>query len=201
MRALYLSYKDFDSFIKMQLVVIFVISLSWALILPIVTKLQGLLWATSIISGYLILHQLSVFLMPMMRNVSLKQSYKWMIWLDFIYCISVLLFFYDELIFLYTEATLMVAYGIVISVFGINYDAFLMEKYSTESFKDIQYVERMVMAVAGIVGYLIVIFVDVLSEDVGTSIKVFLVILMVNLGIQLYNYKYFWNDLTEQNKE
>ncbi len=69
MKELLNSYKDFDSFIKMQLLVIFVISLSWALILPIVTKLQGLLWATSIISAFMIIHKLAAFIMPYFKGV------------------------------------------------------------------------------------------------------------------------------------
>jgi hypothetical protein len=179
----------------MQLLVIFVISLSWALILPIITKLQGLLWATSIISAYLIIHKLSVFITPYFKHLSIRQSYGALIVLDGLYLVSVLLYFYDPLIFLYTEASLMVVYGIVMTVFGISYDAFLMEKYNSNTFKDVQYLERMSMAVAGIIGYSVVIFIDIISQDIGIAIKTFFVILSINLGFQLYNYIYFWKNL------
>ncbi len=199
MKELLNSYKDFDSFIKMQLLVIFVISLSWALILPIVTKLQGLLWATSIISAFMIIHKLAAFIMPYFKGVSLRVSYRNLIILDFLYLASVPLYFYDPLVFLYTESALMVIYGIIMSIFGINYDAYLMERYQTKTFKDVQYLERMTMAVSGIIGYLIVIAIDILSKDMGTSIKVFIVLLTINLVFQVYNYKYYWNkfDLKE----
>ncbi len=112
---------------------------------------------------------------------------------------SVPLYFYDPLVFLYTESALMVIYGIIMSIFGINYDAYLMERYQTKTFKDVQYLERMTMAVSGIIGYLIVIAIDILSKDMGTSIKVFIVLLTINLVFQVYNYKYYWNkfDLKE----
>lgn len=194
MRELLQSYKGFDSFIKMQLLVIFVIVLSWALILPIVTKLQGLLWATSIISAYLILHKLSSFLLPYFKNASLKASYRGMIALDVLYLLGVPTYFIDPLLFLYVEAFLMVVYGIILSVFGINYDAYLMKKYDEKIFKDVQYVERLVMAIGGIIGYLIVMFIDVLTSNMGTAIYVFMVILSINVLFQLYNYNYFWNN-------
>ena len=194
MRELYKSYQGFDGFIKTQLMVMFVISLSWSLILPILTKLQGLLWATSIISAYLVLHRLSAFLLPYFKNTSLKQAYKNMIILDVLYLLSVPLYFIDPLLFLYTEAALMVIYGVMLSVFRISYDAFLMTRYDTSKFKDIQYSERIVMSVAGIIGNLLVIMLDVISSNIGVAIYTFMVILSVNVVFQLFNYRFHWND-------
>ena len=198
MKELFNSYKGFDNFIKMQLLVIFVISFSWALIFPIVAKLQGLLWATSIISAYMIVHKLSTFIMPYFKNTSLKQSYKWLIILDILYLLFIPTYFIDPLLFLYSEAALMVVYGVVLSIFGISYDAYLMETYNTRIFKDVQYVERLFMAVAGIVGYSIVIFIDVISSSIEVSLYTFMCILAINVLFQLYNYKYFWNNLKEK---
>jgi len=181
----------------MQLLVIFVISFSWALIFPIVAKLQGLLWATSIISAYMIVHKLSTFIMPYFKNTPLKQAYKWLITLDVLYLLFIPTYFIDPLLFLYSEAALMVVYGVILSIFGISYDAYLMQTYNTTIFKDVQYVERLFMAVAGIVGYSIVIFIDVISSSIETSLYTFIVILTLNVLFQLYNYKYFWKDLKE----
>ena len=174
--------------------VMFVISLSWALILPILTKLQGMLWATSIISMYLILNRFSAFLLPYFKNTSIKKSYRNMITLDILYLVSVPLYFVDPLLFLYTEATLMFVYGIILSIFGISYDAFLMTKYNTSTFKDIQYSERIVMAVAGILGYAVVILLDIFSNNIETIVYTFIVILSMNVLFQLFNYRYYWNE-------
>lgn len=197
MNTLYKSYLKFDEFLKMQLFVIAVISLSWALILPVVMKLQGLLWTASIISAYLILQKLSVFVYPYFRDWSLKQSYGYMITLDFIYLFSLPLYFYDPLVFIYTEACLMVVYGLILNVFGINYNAYLMERYSKNIFKDNQYLERIYMALAGIVGYCVVIIGEWFTNDLGIIILIFMGILSLNLAIQLYNYNKYWIKLEE----
>ncbi len=67
----------------------------------------------------------------------------------------------------------MVVYGLFLNVFGINYNAYVMETYNTKTFKDIQYVESMTMAVAGILGYAIVAGIDILSSNIFTSFEGF----------------------------
>ncbi len=54
MKEMYKIYKDLDEFLRMQIIIVGLISFSWALIIPLVTKLQGMLWITSLISAYLI---------------------------------------------------------------------------------------------------------------------------------------------------
>ena len=75
-------HQNFDQFIKMQLYMVATVSLSWSLMVPIIIKLQGVLWTASIISGYLIIQKLSVFIYPYFKNWLLKQSYKYLIILD-----------------------------------------------------------------------------------------------------------------------
>ena len=190
-------HQNFDQFIKMQLYMVATVSLSWSLMVPIIIKLQGVLWTASIISGYLIIQKLSVFIYPYFKNWLLKQSYKYLIILDVFYMLSLPIYFYDPLIFIYVETGLVVIYGLIMNVFGINYDAFLMNKYSTNIFKDIQYVERIYMACAGIVGYLLVIVIELFTEKLDTIILIFFVMLGFNLVIQIYNYKNYWVGLEE----
>jgi hypothetical protein len=57
-------YRSFDGFLKMQLAIILIINLGWALIIPIVYKMQGMLWTTSMISGYLILSRATGLVSP-----------------------------------------------------------------------------------------------------------------------------------------
>ena len=100
MKDLIKNYKKFDDFIKIQLFVLFIITLSWSLVLPIVTKLQGLMWTTSMISIYLILQKLSVFVMPYFKNSSLKISYSILIALDFAYMLSMFIYFVNVELFI-----------------------------------------------------------------------------------------------------
>ncbi len=199
MHELYKNYKSLDEFIKVQLFVLFIVTLSWSLVIPIVTKLQGLLWTTSMISIYLILHKLSVFIMPYFKKISLKTSYKTLIILDIVYMLSMFIYFINIELFIYTEAILVVIYGLCVSVFGINYSMYVMKRYDEHVFKDTQYLEQMAMAIAGITGYLIVITVGEITQDMGVNIKVFMLFIILNLFIQLYNYKKYWKNL--QNKE
>jgi len=195
MHKLFESYDKFDAFIRMQFLVLFVINFSWALIIPIVTKLQGMLWATSLISGLLILHRLSTFLMPLLKKVTLKGTYKVLIWMDFLYLVGIPLYFVSPMGFLYTEALIMVFYGLYVNMLGINYNVFLMEKYQAEIFKEVQVVSAMIMSVAGIVGFVIVALIDIISSSIETSLYFFMALLTINLMFQLYNYKYYWKDI------
>ena len=197
MRELIRNYKQFDEFIRVQLFVLFIVTLSWSLVLPIVTKLQGILWTTSMISAYLILHKLSVFIMPYFKKVSLKSSYKTLIILDIIYMLSMFIYFIDINTFIYVEAILVVIYGLSVNIFGINYSMYVMKKYDSEVFKDTQYLEQIAMACAGIIGYLIVIIVGEITKDMGMSIKFFMVFILFNLIVQFYNYNKHWKQLKE----
>lgn len=195
MNELIKNYKKFDNFIKVQLFVLFIVTLSWSLVLPIVTKLQGLMWTTSMISAYLILHKLSVFIMPYFKKVSLKSSYMSLIILDIVYLLSMVIYFIDVEYFIYTEAILVVVYGLAVNIFGINYRLYIMDRYKANIFKDTQYSEQIAMAVAGIIGYAIVILVGEVTQDMGMSIKVFMVFILFNLAIQVHNYKNYWASL------
>lgn len=195
MSKLFKNTLKFEKFIKVQLFVLFVVTLSWSLVLPIVTKLQGLFWTTSMISVYLILHKLSVFIMPLFKNISLKKSYEILIILDVIYMLSMGVYFYDIKLFIYTEAILMVVYGLSLSIFSINYKLYIMKSYNTNTFKDTQYAEQIIIAIAGIVGYTVVIFIEGMTHDMNLNIKIFMIFIFFNLLVQFNNYKKYWKSL------
>lgn len=185
-------YKSFDDFLKMQLLIILIINLGWALIIPIVFKMQGLLWTTSMISFYLILSRATGLLSPYFRNVELKQSYFNLISLDFLYMLSINVYYFNKECFLYIEALLAVFYSIFFTVFQINYNAYIMSKYETDIYKDMKYCESAASSIAGILGYATVIF---LEHTIGSSnsIIAFEVILIFAFWLQIYNYKKYYN--------
>jgi hypothetical protein len=195
MQELLKNYQKLDKFIKMQLFMLFIVTLSWSLVIPIVTKLQGLLWTTSMISLYLILQKVSVFIMPYFKNINLITSYKTLILMDIIYTLSILTYFADKDLFVYIEAVVIIIYGLCTSVFGINYSMYVMKRYNEHIFKDTQYLEQMIMATAGILGYLIVIAVGELTQSMDMNIKTFLFFIVVSLLIQFYNYQTYWKKL------
>ena len=194
MKELYNEYLKFDNFLKMQLLIVFIISFCWSLVIPIVTKLEGLLWSTSLISFFMILNKLSVFVSPYLKKLSLKETYKYLVYLDIAYFGSIFLYFIDPLWFLYFDSILMLIYSVIMNVFGINYDAFLMKNYNETIFKDIQYIERMIMASAGIFGLIIVIFIGYFFS-LNILMITFSIFLFINVCFQIYNYKTFWKTI------
>ena len=192
MRELFKNTLKFDEFIKVQLFVLFIVTFSWSLVLPMVIKLQGVYWTTTMISMYLILQKISIFWIPFFKEISLKKSYKILIVLDLIYMLSMVIYFYDVSVFIYAEAILMVLYGLSVSIFSINYKIYIMKSYSENVFKDTQYVEQLVIGTAGMFGYMIVILVGEITHDMDVNIKVFMIFILFNLLIQFNNYKKYW---------
>jgi hypothetical protein len=185
-------YRSFDGFLKMQLAIILIINLGWALIIPIVYKMQGMLWTTSMISGYLILSRATGLVSPYFRNVELKQSYLNLIILDFFYMLSINIYYFSGELFLHVEAFLGIVYSIFLTVFHINYNAYVMDKYETEIYKDMKYCETAAASIAGILGYSIVIL---LENSFGSrnSIFIFEIILILAFWLQIYNYKKYYS--------
>ena len=192
MRSLIKYYRSFDGFLKMQLAIILIINLGWALIIPLVYKMQGLMWTTSMISGYLILSRATGLVSPYFRNIELKQSYLNLIILDFFYMISINLYYFSGELFLQVEAFLGIIYSVFLTVFHINYNAYVMDKYETEIYKDMKYCETAAASIAGILGYSIVIL---LENSFGSrnSIFIFEVILILAFWLQIYNYKKYYS--------
>lgn len=197
MKEIFTNFMKFDNFLKTQILIIACISFNWSLILPLITKLQGLLWATSMISAYLILQKASAFIYPYFQSLKINVAYAGLIILDIIYTISLSVFFVDPGIFLYIEGVLMLLYGIVMNVFGINYNTYLMRAYDNDTFKSLQYVERMAMAFAGIIGFGVVILFDLITHDMNKIVMTFMVISIIVVIIQILNYKRFWTNLNE----
>jgi len=94
---------------------------------------------------------------------------------------------------------IVVVYGLSVNVFGINYSMYVMKRYDEEIFKDTQYLEQISMAFAGIIGYTIVILVGEITQDMGMNIKFFMIFILFNLLLQLYNYKKYWRKIEGNN--
>lgn len=195
MKSFTKSFMDFDAFVKMQMLSIGVASFSWALIIPIITKLQGTLWATYMISGYLIFSRSSAFISPLFRKIKLKTSFQVMVGLTGVYFLTLFVYFLNVHTFLVIEAILMFSYGVFLNNYIINYNMFIMGTYKADIFRDIQYFGQMIMAGAAIFGFLITAMIDVFANDMGTSIICFMFMILVSLGVNIYNYMMFWKHI------
>jgi len=188
MRELIKNYKGFDRFLQDQLVIGLFIQCTWALVSPLIMKLQGLLWTTTYISVYMIMIKMAGLFVPYFKGTHIKKSYKTIIGLNVLYVIATCLYFYDQDIFLWTESLLSVFFCINSVVLHIGWDVYVVENYGKETFEDYKYCSTFRDSVGGIGGYSIVIFIYQLLDQFQ-SMKLFVFLMLFVLQLQLYNYR------------
>ena len=170
------------------------ITCTWALISPIIMKLQGLLWTTSFISFYLILMRVGGIIAPYFKGTHIKNSYRSIIFLNFLYIFSTLLFFVDHQYFLWAESFLSIFFCINSIVLHIGWDVYVVNKYNKETFEDYKYCSTFRDGIAGIGGNVIVIGIfSVLSQQ--QSIKLFVMLMVTVLLLQVYNYRIHYSSM------
>ena len=120
------NFKSFDRFLQDQLMIGLYIQCTWALVTPLVMKLQGMLWTTTYISVYLILMRMSGLIVPYFKGTHIKKSYKNIIFLNFLYVIATCLYFYDQHVFLWTESFLSIFFCVNSVVLHIGWDVYVV---------------------------------------------------------------------------
>ena len=182
------NFKNFDRFLQDQLMIGLFIQCTWALVTPLVMKLQGMLWTTTYISVYLILMRMSGLIVPYFKGTHIKKSYKNIIFLNLLYVIGTCLYFYDQLAFLWTESFLSIFFCVNSVVLHIGWDVYVVDKYSKETFEDYKYLATFRDGLGGIGGNLIVIGIfSILNEF--QSMKLFVFLMVFVLLLQVYNYQ------------
>lgn len=188
-KQLYKEYVHLNSFLKDQLYIRLILTYIWSLIIPIMFKLQGFYWTTSFIAVYLIIQQLAKLSVPFFKWMTLKQVYKTLIILDFIYFFSSLTYFYDKHLFLYIEASLAMIFPILIEIFHINYNVYVVNNYSKDVYETISYIGSMMLSLGGILGYVTVIITDLLWSKEDYSMILFCILFILVLIIQVLNFR------------
>lgn len=188
MKELIKNFKGFDRFLKDQLMIGLYIQCTWALVTPLVYKLQGTLWSTTYISVYLIMMRMSGLIVPYFKGTHIKTSYRNIIFLNFLYVIGTCLYFYDQSVFLWAESFLSIFFCVNSVVLHIGWDVYVVEKYSKEVFEDYKYLSTFRDGLGGIGGNLIVIGIFSILDQYQ-SMKLFVFLMLFVLLLQLYNYK------------
>jgi len=182
------NFKSFDRFLKDQLMIGLFIQCTWALVSPLVMKLQGMLWTTTYISVYLIMMRMSGLIVPYFKGTHIKNSYRNIILLNFLYVLGTCLYFYDQLAFLWAESFLSIFFCVNSVVLHIGWDVYVVDKYSKETFEDYKYLATFRDGLGGIGGNLIVIGIFSILDEFQ-SMKLFVFLMAFVLILQLYNYK------------
>ena len=188
MKELIKNFKSFDRFLKDQLLIGLFIQCTWALVSPLIMKLQGLLWTTTYISIYMIMIRMAGLFVPYFKGTHIKKSYRSIICLNVLYVIATVLYFYDQNVFLWTESFLSVFFCINSVVLGIGWDVYVVDKYKKETFEDFKYCATFRDALGGIGGYSIVILIYQFLNEYQ-SMKLFVFLMIFVLLLQLYNYR------------
>ena len=188
MKELIKNFKGFDQFLKDQLLIGLFIQCTWALVSPLIMKLQGLLWTTTYISIYMIMMRMAGLFVPYFKGTHIKNSYKTIIGLNVLYVIATCLYFYDQTIFLWTESFLSVFFCINSVVLHIGWDVYVVDKYGKETFEDYKYCSTFRDSVGGIGGYSIVIVIYQFLNEFQ-SMKLFVFLMLFVLLLQVYNYR------------
>lgn len=188
MRQLLKNFNKFDLFLKHQLLIGLFVQCIWALVCPLIAKLQGILWTTTYISIYMIAIEASGLFVPYFKGISIKNSYLSLIGLNILYILGTIIYFYNQQLFLLTESLLSVLFCINIAVLEIGWDVHIITKYSKDTFENYEYCSTFRDAVGGILGYSIVILIYQFLDEYQ-SMKLFVFLMFFVLLLQLLNYR------------
>ena len=200
MKELIKNFKGFDRFLKDQLLIGLYIQCTWALVSPIVHKLQGMLWTTTYISVYMIMMRMSGLIVPYFKGTHIKTSYKSIIFLNLLYVLATPLFFVDQLWFLWSESFLSIFFCINSVVLGIGWDLYVVEKYDKDTFENFKYCATFRDGLGGIGGNLIVIGIFSILDQYQ-SMKLFVILMVFVLLLQLYNYRTHYTKMEVKDSE
>lgn len=194
MKTLIENYRNFDRFLKDQIIIGFFIHSVWALVVPLVYKLQGLLWTTTLISIYLVLMKAAGTIVPLFRNTPLKKVYKTIMILNVAYAAASCLYFYNQNLFLWTEVILSIAFAINSQLLHISWDLYVIKKYKNNTFGNYKYCATFRDGIGGMIGYsLVAVIYCFLNEK--QSMTLFIGMMSLVFLIQLYNYNKHYKDM------
>ena len=188
MKELQKNWNEFDRFLKDQLLIGLFIQCNWALVSPIIMKLQGMLWTTTFISVYLILMRMGGIVAPYFKGTPLKKTYSFMIFLNVLYVLATPLFFYDQSLFLLAESFLSIFFCVNSIILGIAWDVYVVDKYEKTMFENFRYASSFRDGIGGIGGNLIVIGIYAILDQFQ-SMKLFVFLMVFVLLLQVYNYR------------
>lgn len=188
------TFKTFDSFLKWQLFIGFFGSLTWALIIPLMNKLQGLYWTTAFISISYMFNNFAGFIIPLFKGIKLNKIMLFYILTSVVYLFSLSFYFININAFLIIESIVSFCFCICYPVLAISWELYVIKKYNIETFENFRYWEGIRSSFGHILGSIIIaiitLFFDIKSTLIITSVFLFLMII-----IQLFNWFKFYKNI------
>ena len=196
LQELYKQFKSFDLFLKDQLVIGLINTLVWTLSVPIIHKLQGLYWSTAYISFSLLLYMGTGMFLTFFKGISLRKLYITLMTFNFLYFLSMFVYFWNIKVFLYVEVLLGFGFSIYGPLLRIGWEMYVVKKYEAKVFEQFRYAEQFRDSVGGVLGYGIVGITSAFLE-MSSVVYVFIAMMVLMMIAQQLNwhrhYKYMEN--------
>jgi len=150
-------FNQFDKFLKAQLWVGIPTHLNWALVIPLVHKLQGELWTASLIAVYFVLQQVAMLSIKLFKGMSLRNTYLGnnIGSLAMAGAMALYLYGYQEW-FLISETVIGMAFVIFGAVHRINLQLYMIDVYDKDIIAEYKVYKEMRKSLGSLIGFGIV---------------------------------------------
>lgn len=171
--------------LKFQIIVLFLTTyIDWVL-MPYVTKLEGLYLPVMMISFYMLLSASDGLIQPLFKKIKIYQIYLFVIILDFIQIMSYFLVRVDMLIFIYTILSIFTLQAITFEISRIHTIDFMKEYIKI---KDYLMLRSFIVSSAIVMGAITAMILDFFD----ISLKIMLAILtFLGAGAIIIEYKLY----------
>lgn len=150
-------FDKFDSFLKTQLWIGIPTHLNWALVIPLIHKLQGIHWTASVIAVYFVAMQAAAMSVKLFSGMSLSHSYMLSNVCTFLMILAMVVFLMGyEPEFLIIEGIIGMGFVIGGSVHRINLSVWMISKYSEEVIKEYKIYKEIRKSFGSLLGFAIV---------------------------------------------
>jgi len=181
-----IKFKFHNKLVDNYLIIAWLTPIIFGITFPIATKLKGLLFATSVISGLILLQRIAGLLQPIIykSKITLKILMITLIFIEILWSINIIYYIYSKnyYIFLYSHITLNIILDILYTSLSFKLDKIIATLVDLEEYK---VTDHTIATIAGIITGIIITPLLIFE----TNIPYLLIIsAIINILMQYYNY-------------
>jgi hypothetical protein len=183
--------KALDSFLKWDLAVGLINSVTWVLILPIIHKLQGVHLTAAFISLVSMSENCAGLVIPFFKRVRLRYLYLAHMSFSAFYVVGVCVHSVNIGAFLVAEAVLSFCFCISSPLIEISRSTYAIKKYGVEVFEQFRYLEGIRTSLGRLLGGAVVVaLTSFCSVDVAVSVFAGMAVFMLCVQF-VYWFKFY----------
>ena len=176
-------------FLKIQVIVLYIITYIDWVILPFVTKLEGTYLPVYMISIYMLIGALDGFIQPLFKHTKLYNIYLFAIMLDIIQIMSYMFYQWSAVVFTYVILSIFTIQGITFEIVRVHTVDF-MQGESVE-LKDYLMIRSFIISLAILCGGLSAILFDYFGMDLKWLFYYLSFLGLIGIMLQFILYKKF----------